>query len=56
MEKTVQMSDLCRVITEGKIMLQAVYSEMYGEGGFKAVHKTVNLIKVAEHSFVGGQR
>ena len=29
---------------------------MYGERGFKAVHKTINLVKVAEHSFVGGQR
>ena len=23
---------------------------MYGERGFKAVHKTINLVKVAEHS------
>ena len=29
---------------------------MYGERGFKAVHKTMNLVKVAEHSFAGGQR
>ena len=58
MEKTVRMSDLIsyavsllRVKSCYRQFTKNVWREC-----FKAVHKTMNLVKVAEHSFAGGQR
>ena len=59
MEKTVQMSDLISYavsLLRLKLCYRQFTKKLYGERGFKAVHKTINLVKVAEHSFVGGQR